>query len=142
MLIFDQDEDLLVFESFVDATDWLEAIDVDQGEYTAAYTPDGGVLALTAPEGPEGSVVLTRTGSADLGDLERRVACYWRRHRTGRPPRDPAQTARLLIEEENEPRPGWLARFTALLRRDAAGAGAEPAPAPRHDATAQGDGDR
>ena len=70
VLIFDRDEDLLVFESFVHATNWIEAIDVDEGEYTAGYTPDGGVLTLAAPEGPEGPVVLTRTGSVDLGDLE------------------------------------------------------------------------
>ncbi len=117
VLIFDRGEDLLVFESFVHATNWIEAMDVDEGEYTAAYSPDGGVLALTAPEGPEGSVVLARTGSVDLGDLERRVAGYWRRHQVGQPTRAPLPTARFLIERDNKPRRGWLSRVIALLRR-------------------------
>lgn len=140
VLIFDRDEDLLVFESSVHATNWIEAIDVDEGEYTAAYSPDGGVLALTAPEGPERSVVLARTGSVDLGELERRVACYWRRHQVGQPTRDPVQTARFLIERDNKPRRGWLGRVIALLRRGTAGT--DPIPSPRSDFTTQGDGSR
>lgn len=115
VLVFDRDEDLLVFDSFAHATNWIEAIDVDEGEYTAAYSPDGGVLALTAPEGPEGLVVLARTGSMDLGDLERRVARYWRRHQAGQPTRDPLQTARFLIERDNKPRRGWLGRIAPVL---------------------------
>ena len=99
VLIFDRDEDLLVFESFVHATNWIEAIDVDEGEYTAGYTPDGGVLTLAAPEGPEGPVVLTRTGSVDLGDLEQRVARYWRRHQAGQPSREPLSDSAVLDRE-------------------------------------------
>ncbi|MFE3032390.1 hypothetical protein ACFXKY_12135 [Streptomyces canus] len=121
VLIFDRDEDLLVFESGIHATNWIEAIDVDEGEYTAAYSPDGTVLTLTAPEGPEGSVVLSRTDSVDLGDLERRVAIYWHRYQTGQPPRDPHQTARLLMDRDNQPRRGWLGRVTGLLGRNHAG---------------------
>ncbi|MFJ9201107.1 hypothetical protein [Streptomyces flaveolus] len=121
MFIFDRDEDLFVFESFVHATNWIEVIDVDEGEYTAVYSPDGGVLALTAPEGPEASVVLARTGGVDLGDLERRVARYWRRHQAGQPPRDPLQTARFLVERDNRPRRSWLSRVTGLVRRDTGG---------------------
>ncbi|MFE0351207.1 hypothetical protein [Streptomyces griseoluteus] len=115
VLIFDRDEDLLVFASFVHATNWIEAIDVDEGEYTAVYSPDGGVWALTAPEGPGGSVVLVGTGSVDLDDLERRVARYWCRHQAGEPPRAPLQTAQFLIERDHKPRRGWLGRVTGLL---------------------------
>ncbi|MFF0013295.1 hypothetical protein [Streptomyces sp. NPDC005374] len=141
VLVFDRDEDLLVFESFVHATNWIEAIDVDEGEYTAAYSPDGGVWALTSPEGPDGSVVLARTGSVDLGDLERRVARYWRRHHAGQPTRDPLQTARrILIERNDEPRGGRLRRVITLLRRGTAGTGTTPPP--RSDVTAQGDGNQ
>ncbi|WP_158711545.1 hypothetical protein [Streptomyces xylophagus] len=118
VLVFDRDEDLFVFESHVHVTNWIEAMDVDDGEYPAVYSPDGGVLALTAPEGPEGPVVLSRTDDVDLGDLERRVAAYWHRHQTGRPPRDPLQTARFLIDMANQPRRGWLGRVTDLLRRE------------------------
>lgn len=51
------------------AANCLEAIDVSDGEYTAGYSPDGRMLALTASGGPEGSVVPTRTGKGDLADL-------------------------------------------------------------------------
>lgn len=121
VLVFDQDEDLIVFESLVHATNYLEAIDVAEGEYTAAYSPDGRVLALTALGGPEGSVVLTRTGRGDLADLERRVAQYWKRHQVGQPPRDPLQTARFLIDRDNRPGRGWLKRLTDLLSRNSPG---------------------
>lgn len=121
VLIFDRDGDLFVFESYIHAVNWIEAIDVDEGEYTAAYSPDGGVLTLTAPEGPEGPVVLSRTDNVDLGDLERRVAIYWHRHQTGQPPRDLLQTARLLIDRDKQPHTGWLGRVTGWLRRDRAG---------------------
>jgi hypothetical protein len=121
VLVFDRDEDLVVFGSFRDATDYLEAIDVSDGEYTAAYSPEGGVLALTAPEGPEGSVVLSRTGRGDPADLERRVARYWQRHQVGQPPRDPRQTASFLIDRDNQPRAGWLTRVTGLLKRNSPG---------------------
>jgi hypothetical protein len=134
VLIFDQEEDLIVFESFLHATNYLEAIDVSEGEYTAAYSPDGRVLALSAPEGPEGRVVLTRTGSGDLADLDRRVARYWQRHQTGRSPCDPLQTARFLIDRANQPRRGWLNRVTALLRRDRS---VDQPASPPHDHSAE-----
>ncbi|MFF9090050.1 hypothetical protein ACF1BE_27295 [Streptomyces sp. NPDC014991] len=117
VLIFDRDEDLIVFESFAHATNYVEAIDVSEGEYAAAYSPDGAVLALTAPEGPEGPVDLARTGRTDLADLDRRVARYWQRHQIGQPPRDPLQTSRFLIDRDNQRRKGWLSRVTGLLKR-------------------------
>ncbi|WP_411574592.1 hypothetical protein [Streptomyces fradiae] len=123
VLLFDRDADLLVFESFARATGWVEAIDVDEGEYTAAYSADGAVLALTAPEGPDGPVALVRTGLVDPGDLERRVARYWRCHQTGQHPRDPVETARYLIERDSRLRGSWSGRLTGMLRR-----GGEPLP--------------
>ncbi|GAA5701555.1 hypothetical protein [Streptomyces avermitilis] len=123
VLVFDQDEDLIVFESFVHATNYLEAMDVSEGEYTAAYTPDGRVLALAAPEAWKGPVVLTRTDGADLADLERRVARYWQLHQVGQPSRDPSQTARFLIDRNNQPHRGWLKRLSNLLRRKSRGSG-------------------
>ncbi|MFJ7152374.1 hypothetical protein ACIQVT_29980 [Streptomyces sp. NPDC100445] len=116
VLVFDRDEDLFVFASFIDATNWIEAIDVDAGEYTAAYSPDGGVWALTVSQGPEKSVVLTRTGRVDPDDLVRRFARYWQRHQAGEPPRDLLETGRFVIERDNKPRTGWSGRMTALLR--------------------------
>ena len=137
VLIFDQDEDLIVFESFVHATNYLEAIDVSAGEDTAAYSPEGRLLALAAPEGPQGSVVLTTTDKSDLADLERRVARYWQRHQIGQPSRDPLQTARFLIDRDNQPRKRWLSRVTGrLLRRNTPGG--EPAASPHVRSTGQG----
>ncbi|MEU1534925.1 hypothetical protein [Streptomyces fagopyri] len=103
VLVFDQDEDLSVFESLTHAANYLEAIDVSEGEYTAAYSPDGRVLALTAPEAWKGPVVLTRTDERDSADLERRVACYWQLHQHGQPPRDPHRTARFLMDRHTHP---------------------------------------
>ena len=99
------------------ATNYLEAIDVSEGEYAAAYSSDGRVLALTAPQGPQGPVDLTDTGRDDVADLERRVVRYWQRHQMGRPPRDPLRTARFLIDRDNQPRKGWLSRVPGLLKR-------------------------
>jgi hypothetical protein len=140
VLVFDQEEDLIVFESFVHATNYLEAIDVSEGEYTAAYSPDGRVLALTAPEGPEGPVVLIRTGRGDLADLERRVARYWQRHQIGQAPRAPLQTARFLIDRDNQPRKGWLSRVAGLLTRN--GPGDEQESPPHDHSPEQGGGSR
>ncbi|MEU6096711.1 hypothetical protein [Streptomyces sp. NPDC047079] len=117
LLVFDRTEDLLAFESSAHATNYLEAIDVDEGEYTAAYTPDGRVLALSAPEPWKGPVVVTRTDRSDPADLERRVARYWQVHQKGQSPRDPRDTARFLIARDNRPREGWLNRVTHLLGR-------------------------
>lgn len=141
VLVFDQDEDLIVFESFVHATNYLEAIDVSEGEYTTAYSPEGRLLALTAPEGPQGPVVLTNTDRSDLADLERRVARYWQRHQIGQPSRDPLQTARFLIDRDNQPRTGRLGQVIGrLLRRNSPED--EPTSPPHDRSTGQGDGAR
>ena len=103
VLVFDQDEDLSVFASLPHAANYLEAIDVSEGEYTAAYAPDGCVLALTAPDAWSGPVVLTRTDERDNADLERRVARYWQLHQHGQPPRDPHQTACFLMDRDSHP---------------------------------------
>jgi hypothetical protein len=39
--------DLTMFPSIADAQDWLEAMDVDDGEYTAALTETGRVVRMT-----------------------------------------------------------------------------------------------
>lgn len=104
VLVFDRDEDLLVFESFEHATNYLEAVDVSEGEYTAAYTPDGRVLTLAAPEGWRGPVVLTTTDGVDPTGLEQRVARYRQLHQVGRTPCAPVPTARFLIGRDDRPR--------------------------------------
>ncbi|MGV9341772.1 hypothetical protein [Streptomyces sp. NPDC003688] len=113
VLVLDRDDWLSVYASFAHVTHDLEAIDVAEGEYTA-YAPDGRVLALTAPDGWRGPVVLARTEEFDTAGLERRVTRSWQRHQAGHPPLDPSETAHRFLDEESHPREGWLAR---LLKR-------------------------
>jgi hypothetical protein len=113
VLVFDQSEDLCIFTSFMHAENWLEAVDVSEGEYPAAYTPDGGVVAATAPDGWKGPVLLARTDRVDRADLDGRVARYWRLHQVGQPPLDPVQTVGFLIDRDSRPRKGWSERFTS-----------------------------
>ncbi|MFD8805854.1 hypothetical protein [Streptomyces sp. NPDC059597] len=110
VLVLDRDDWLYVYTSFAHVTNDLEAIDVAEGEYTA-YAPDGRVLALTAPGGRRGPVVLARTEEFDPVGLERRVARSWRRHHPRHPPLGPAETARRFLDEESRPREGWGARL-------------------------------
>ncbi|MFD8915545.1 hypothetical protein [Streptomyces sp. NPDC059575] len=111
VLVLDRDDWLYVYASFPDVTIDLEAMDVADAEYTA-YAPDGRVLALTTPADWEdaGTITLTRTEEFDTAGLERRVARYWQRHQPNRPPLDPPETARWMLDEENRPREGRLAR--------------------------------
>lgn len=140
VLVFDQDEDLIVFESFVHATNYLEAIDVSEDEYTAAYSPDGRVLALTAPDAWRGPVILTRTDRADLADLQRRVARYWQIHQAGQDPRGPLQTARFLADKDDQPQPGRMKRLIGLLI--GGGCGDERRSSPQERSAEQGDDER
>jgi hypothetical protein len=67
VLVFDRDGDVMAFGSEAEAAGYMEAIDVDDGEYDAAYPADGTVLTTLAPDGPDGPVVLTRTDELDRG---------------------------------------------------------------------------
>jgi hypothetical protein len=58
--------DLTMFPSMADAQDWLEAIDVDDGEYTAALTEAGRVIRMRTQDG---LVVLELTDKLDAGLL-------------------------------------------------------------------------
>ncbi|MGW5194759.1 hypothetical protein ACWEOO_36260 [Kribbella sp. NPDC004138] len=60
--------DLTMFPSMADAQDWLEAIDVDDGEYTAALTEIGRVISMRAEND---LVVLELTDELDADLLQR-----------------------------------------------------------------------
>lgn len=62
------DVDLNMFPSIADAQDWMEAIDVDDGEYTAALTETGRVLKMRTDNG---LVVLEMTDELDPDLLQR-----------------------------------------------------------------------
>ncbi|WP_410786568.1 hypothetical protein [Kribbella sp. C-35] len=65
VFLFD-DMDLSMFPSLESAEDWMEAVDVDEGEYTAAMTETGRVIRLRTENG---LVVLELTGEEDLAKL-------------------------------------------------------------------------
>lgn len=68
VLVFYNDGDLDVFPSLQHAGGWMEAIDVDGGEYAAAFLHDGTVVDMrTAQE----RVVLTPTAKRDPVRLDR-----------------------------------------------------------------------
>ncbi|MGW3506627.1 hypothetical protein [Streptomyces sp. NPDC000994] len=96
VMVFDRDEELAVFPSLRAAEDGLEAMDVTDGEYTA-FTVEGRLVDLRAPDGEEGLVLAARTEEDGREDLERPLARFWAR-RPGRAPLDPEGTARLLLE--------------------------------------------
>ncbi|GAB2726447.1 hypothetical protein [Streptomyces bullii] len=100
VMVFDRDGGLSVFPSADAAAEWLEAPDVADGEYPDAYTPDGRVVLVTAPQGWRGPVVVETTERVDEEALERRVTAYWDRHGRGRSDAPGvAETAILLLEK-------------------------------------------
>lgn len=58
--------DLTMFPSITDAQNWMEAIDVDQGEYTAALTETGRVIRMRTENE---AVVLELTDDLDAEQL-------------------------------------------------------------------------
>jgi hypothetical protein len=111
--VLDATGDLMAFASAGDAAAYLEAVDVVDGEYRAAWLHDGTVLRMLTPSGDDGPVVLERTGDVDLAGLHAAVAAH--AHATGRPGvGDLPAYADELIRWEREHRwprrPRWPAR--------------------------------
>ncbi|WP_350280204.1 hypothetical protein [Kribbella sp. HUAS MG21] len=65
VFLFD-DTDVCLFPSLDTAEDWMEAIDVDDNEYTAALTDTGRVIRMRTEKG---LVVLELTEQTDLPKL-------------------------------------------------------------------------
>lgn len=95
VMVFDRDEELAAFPSLRATEAGLEAMDVADGEY-AAFTVEGRLVDLRAPDGEEGPVLVARTEEDGREELERHLARFWAR-RPGRPPLGPEDTARLLL---------------------------------------------
>ncbi len=111
VFVFDREGDLNVFPSMRAAGDWLEAVDVDGDEYSAAFLDDGSVVEIgTAGE----AVVLTATATRDLPRLDHLLTEYQRR--VGKPVRDGSARdfandwLRTGWEQRWPKRPAWLAR--------------------------------
>lgn len=111
VFVFDNDGDLNVFPSLLAAAGWLEAVDVDAGEYAAAFLHDGTVLAMGIDRE---RVVLTPTDTRDAARLDQSLNAYQRR--VGGPARDGSaldyanEWLRAAWEQRWPKRPAWLAR--------------------------------
>ena len=110
IFVFTADQDLLVFLSSDDAAGYMEAIDVEAGEYPAIYTDEGDVIEATAAGQ---TVVLTDTGRSDSDDLTSRIARYCQM--VGAPTSvDRVAFANVVLGAEWEARwpqrPRWLSR--------------------------------
>jgi len=78
VFMFKRDGDVMAFGSESEAAGYMEAIDIDDGEYDAAYLIDGIVLQILAPDGRDGPVVLQRTDEHDPDALLARIRAYQR----------------------------------------------------------------
>lgn len=67
VFLFEGNRDLHMFPSLDAAENWMEAIDVDAGEYTAAMTETGRIIKMSTDNG---LVVLDLTDQTDLPRLQ------------------------------------------------------------------------
>ena len=111
MLVWTRDGDLLAFESLSEAAGDMEAIDVDEGEYVAAFTLDGRPVAISAGDG---RVILNVGEEPNLAELRRRLTDSQARSGFHSPTNDPVAVASELVwgawDHRWPQRPGWLAR--------------------------------
>lgn len=73
VFLFDRDKDLNVFATQAQAEGWMEAIDVEDGEYLIAYRADGTCLV---PAADGARVVLAQTGDVEPAVLRDRLRDY------------------------------------------------------------------
>ncbi len=109
VFLFDRDGELNIFWSQDEAEDWMEAIDVEEGEYVAAYRQDG---TRFSPATAAGRPVLTPTGQIDPEKLRERLQEYASRVPTAPQTADPQAFAHDWLTAS---RPGLLRR---LFRRE------------------------
>ncbi|OKK06618.1 hypothetical protein AMK26_11510 [Streptomyces sp. CB03234] len=91
LLVFDRDDWVYVVPSFEAAAVEFEAVDVADGTYEA-FTLDGERVALTAPGGWRGPVLVEATGQRDMAALRERI-----RRSSGSPAPTPEELARLHL---------------------------------------------
>ena len=71
VFVFDSNGEVMAFPHLEAAAGWMEAIDVLEGEYQAAFTIDGRKVAIAAER--ESPVSLGLTDVRDLADLRERL---------------------------------------------------------------------
>lgn len=112
VFVFDRGKDVNVFLSVSDAVDWIEAVDVDEGEYPYAYDTAGTVLRFAT----NGEIVsLDKTEQLDLDALKARLLEYHMRVPSAPQTSFPERFAREWLELETRKRSrsvrGWLRRL-------------------------------
>lgn len=111
VFVFDAEGDLSVFASIDAAAGWMEAVDVDAGEYAAAFLHDGTVVDMSIDRE---RVVLTPTGERDAAHLNQLVNEY--QQRVGKPGLGGSaldysnEWLRAEWEQRWPKRPAWLAK--------------------------------
>ena len=110
LIAFGRDDDVAVFRSLDEASGWMEAPDVDAGEYVALFT-DSGIVVHASTEADR--VVLTITDERVETGLRARIREYQRRTGASES-EDPLEFARHELHREWQQRwprrPQWLAR--------------------------------
>jgi hypothetical protein len=112
VLLFTRDGDLYAFENARDAELWMEAVDVLDGEYVAAYGIDGHRGEISATR--NGPVLLTFTDHVDSSDLTNRLTAIQYRNQFSADPHNPSAVAMQLLAWQRANRwprlPRWLGR--------------------------------
>lgn len=111
VLLFERNGDVHVFDSAPRAEQWMEAIDVEDGEYVVAYLPDG---RRYLPTSEGGLIRLVPAGDADVDDLRRRLSAYRLRVPSAPATEDAAGFAAETLRWHAERR--WSALLRRLLR--------------------------
>jgi len=112
VLIFDRDGEAWAFPRRQDAADSMDSLNALDGEYEAAFTLDGHVVAITGVrDGPVSLQVTAESDDIGLHDLLQRSK---EQMGLASDVDDPASVANELIRREWERRaphlPGWLRR--------------------------------
>jgi len=112
VLIFDRDGEAWAFPHLDDAADSMDSTAVLDGEYEAAFTLDGRVVAINGIR--NGPVLLEVTQESDELALREFLRKSQTRMAFTSDPEDPAAVANELIRMEWERRsphlPGWMRR--------------------------------
>ena len=109
VFLFDDEEDLLVFASVDEATEWMDAADVEAGAYPDSYLDDGTVLqpAVSGVGTSEEAIALLVTERVDRAELAVRLLDYSERTAGAPTTADPREFARQwLLQEERAYRSG------------------------------------
>src|SRR6478672_5529871 len=71
VFVFGREGDVMAFPHVEDASGWMEAIDVNAGEYEGAFTLDGRIVAIGTA--PKDAIVLRITDERDPSELRARL---------------------------------------------------------------------